>query len=47
VLPLLDAIPAGRLEAFPVSTRVNNVRNNDASLLERDDDEEPEQGNLF
>ena len=32
---LLAAFPADRLEVRPVSTRVNDVRNRDASLLER------------
>ena len=48
VLPLLDPYPEGRIEAFPVSTNVNNVRNNDPSLIAPDETErEPEQGNLF
>jgi putative SOS response-associated peptidase YedK len=47
VVPLLDAYPANRIEAFPVSTRVNSVRNNDASLIEPEEDLDPEQGSLF
>jgi len=48
LLPLLDAFPDDRIDAFPVSTRVNNVRNNDASLLTPEVVEtDPEQGNLF
>jgi putative SOS response-associated peptidase YedK len=48
VVPLLDAYPGKRIDAFPVSTRVNSVRNNDASLLEPDkSDKDPEQGSLF
>lgn len=48
VLPLLDQYPEGKIEAFPVSTKVNNVRNNDPSLIEPDEtDREPEQENLF
>jgi putative SOS response-associated peptidase YedK len=34
VLALLEPAAPGRLEAFPVSTDVNNVRNNGASLVE-------------
>jgi putative SOS response-associated peptidase YedK len=34
VMPLLDAYPAERMEAYPVSLAVNNVRNNDPSLIE-------------
>lgn len=48
VTPLLDAYPAKRIEAFPVSTRVNSVRNNDESLLKEIDlEQDPEQGSLF
>ncbi len=48
LLPLLDAFPGDRIDAFPVSTRVNNVRNNDETLIEREDEEaDPEQENLF
>jgi len=48
VLPLLDPLPADRIELFPVSTRVNNARNNDVSLIEPVKiDREPEQRNLF
>jgi putative SOS response-associated peptidase YedK len=32
-VPLLRPAPAGRLRAWPVSTRVNNPRNNDAALV--------------
>jgi putative SOS response-associated peptidase YedK len=35
VMPLLDAYPADRMEAYPVSPAVNSVRNNDPSLIER------------
>ena len=31
---LLHPAPDGTLEAWPVSTRVNSPRNNDASLIE-------------
>jgi len=48
VLPLLDPFPAERMELFPVSTRVNNARNNDPSLIEPVElDRDPEQGSLF
>ena len=48
VIPLLDAFPANRIEAFPVSMRVNSVRNNDETLVDPDKVERhPEQGSLF
>jgi putative SOS response-associated peptidase YedK len=31
--PLLDAYPADEMLATPVSTHVNNVRNNDAACI--------------
>jgi putative SOS response-associated peptidase YedK len=31
--PLLDAYPAAEMFATPVSTHVNNVRNNDAACI--------------
>jgi len=34
VLDLLEPAAPGRLEAYPVSSRVGNVRNNDAALVE-------------
>ena len=34
VLPLLDAYPNDRIEAYPVSQAVNDVRNNTPQLLE-------------
>lgn len=34
LLALLKPFPAGRMRAYPVSTRVNSVRNDDESLLE-------------
>ena len=34
LLALLKPYPADRMRAYPVSTRVNSVRNDDASLLE-------------
>jgi putative SOS response-associated peptidase YedK len=30
---LMQPVPAGTLEAFPVSNRVNSTRENDASLV--------------
>lgn len=48
VTPLLDAYPGDAMEAFPVSLAVNNVRNNDPHLIEREDQAtEPIQGALF
>lgn len=48
VIPLLDAYPADRMEAYPISTAVNDVRNNDPSLLERVESvREPAQRSLF
>ena len=48
MLPLLDAFPAERLDLFPVSTRVNNARNDDESLIEPlETERDPEQGTLF
>jgi putative SOS response-associated peptidase YedK len=40
---LVPAAP-GRLEAYPVSTRVNNVRNNGPELVEPLPPEEPDPG---
>lgn len=34
LLPLLAPYPAGRMDKYPVSSRINNVRNNDARLVE-------------
>lgn len=34
LLPLLQPYPASKMAAFPVSTRVNNVKNDDASCLQ-------------
>ena len=36
VVDLLVPFPAGRMAYYPVSTRVNNVRHDDATLIERD-----------
>jgi putative SOS response-associated peptidase YedK len=48
VMPLLDQYPAARIEAFPVSTRVNSVRNNDPDLMDPIDvAPDEEQGSLF
>lgn len=43
LIAMLEPYPADAMKAYPVSTRVNNVRNNDPSLLE----EEPDQPDLF
>ena len=51
-IDLLRPYPAEKMEAWPVSGRVGNVRNDDASLLERqvepaaEPDQEPAQGQL-
>ena len=48
VQSLLDPFPGSRIDAFPVSTRVNNVRNNDESLVEPlEIERDPEQESLF
>lgn len=48
VMPLLRPFPVGRIDAFPVSSRVNSVRNDDPSLIEpQAPTAEPEQGTLF
>ena len=48
VQSLLDPFPGSRIDAFPVSTRVNNVRNNDESLIEPlEIERDPEQESLF
>ena len=39
LLALLAPVPAGELRAYPVSRRVNSVKNDDASLIQRDDSE--------
>lgn len=44
LLAALEPYPAEDMSAYPVSTRVNNVSNNDKSLIEADT---PEQGRLF
>lgn len=38
---LLAPYPADELEAYPVSRAVNNIRHNDPSLIEPEDDEAP------
>src|SRR5690606_18092292 len=48
-LELLKVTDPAELEAYPVSTRVNRVQNNDPSLLEPlgdDEDDEAAQGRL-
>lgn len=44
VLSMISPYPASLMEAYPVSSRVGKVANNDASLIERDF---PKQGTLF
>ncbi len=39
LLSLLAPVPAAELRAYPVSRRVNSVKNDDASLIQRDDSE--------
>jgi len=36
--PMMQPFPAELMRAYPVSTRVNNARNDDAGLLERVED---------
>jgi putative SOS response-associated peptidase YedK len=33
--PVLEPFPAAEMEAYPVGTRVNSPRNDDAELIER------------
>lgn len=51
VMPLLRPFPSARIDAFPVSLAVNNVRNDDPDLIEplgeSEGDDEAEQTSLF
>ena len=41
---VFDPFPAEEMEAFPVSTRVNSPRNDDTSLVEPVEPEDPDGG---